>query len=140
MNLRILIIAENNELLKDIHNSLQGENGICMVGVFPDAFHAVNKFHTLKPDIVLADIEIPVLLGFNVASMISKISPEVRTIYTGTFDNNVYKNLFHSPLDGDYIRNNDLKREIKKIVELMYANNAKSGKNKMSYQDGDKRV
>ena len=123
MKLKLLIITDNVLLEKDVKRAFKDVDEVATVDCAPDAFEALYKCQTSKPDVVLVDIEIVLLKGFDLPKMIKIISPSTKTIYTGTLEKSVYRNYLDSKYSDYFIQNNNLKEDIRKILALMESEN-----------------
>ena len=57
-----------------------------------DGLQAVQRTIELRPDIVLLDIQMPVLSGIEAAKLISKLSPGSRIVFVTQYDDSVFRN------------------------------------------------
>ena len=66
------------------------EHGCEIIGEAGDGIHAVNAISELKPDIVIMDINIPILSGLDVIRRVKKISPHTAFIIVSGYDDFSY--------------------------------------------------
>jgi two-component system LytT family response regulator len=79
----ILIADDETPARKLIFNFLKDQSHIEIVAEASDGFEAVKKINELQPDIVLLDIKMPKLNGFEVLELIDK---QVEIIFTTAYD------------------------------------------------------
>ena len=70
---------------------------------------AVEQVERLRPDIVLLDINMPVMDGFNAAAEIRRVSPETKIVFLSIFDSpgiteiaRLWSDAFVSKFSADY--------------------------------------
>ena len=75
-----LLLADDHRMLRDsLRRSLE-EHGFDVVGEAPDGAQAVRLVQTLRPDVVLMDVSMPVLDGVEATRQISRLVPEARVV------------------------------------------------------------
>jgi DNA-binding NarL/FixJ family response regulator len=75
--MRVLIIDDHEVLRAGVRTLLERNPEIEVCGEASDGLEGVQKAVQLKPDLVILDIDMPVLDGFSTAREISKLSPSV---------------------------------------------------------------
>lgn len=85
MNQKInLLIVEDEELARDLLKSyLKGQPDIEMIGECENGFEGVQMINNLKPDLVLLDIQMPKITGFEMLQLLDH-KPEI--IFTTAYD------------------------------------------------------
>jgi DNA-binding NarL/FixJ family response regulator len=71
--IRILIADDHRLFAEALEAILTGEKGFEVVGRAADGREAIEQALTLAPDVVLLDISMPVLDGFEAAAAIAKL-------------------------------------------------------------------
>lgn len=81
-DLRVLIVDDNRDLSDYLVELLRGANANIEVDVAYDGFEAGNKLHIFKPHIVLLDLMMPGLNGFDTCQRIkqNEATQQVRVI------------------------------------------------------------
>jgi two-component system response regulator NreC len=83
MNLRILIADDHSVLRATLKAMLETHAGWQVCGEATNGLEAVRKAADLKPDVIILDLSMPKLSGFEAASQIAANNPEVPIlIYT----------------------------------------------------------
>jgi two-component system, chemotaxis family, protein-glutamate methylesterase/glutaminase len=90
-NVRILIVDDMPLLRHVIGELFADETGYEVVGIAENGREALTRIHLLKPDLVILDIEMPVMDGWETLQAIQLSYPEMAVI--------VFSSL--SPNDGD---------------------------------------
>ena len=75
--MRVLIIDDHEVLRAGVRTLLERNPEIEVCGEASDGLEGVQKTVQLKPDLVILDIDMPVLDGFSTAREISKLSPSI---------------------------------------------------------------
>ena len=83
---RVLLVDDQEIVRQGLATILKYESGIKVVGQASDGKEAVALARTLKPDVVLMDIKMPVLGGIPATRRIRKELPDTRVIILTTYD------------------------------------------------------
>jgi CheY-like chemotaxis protein len=67
---RILIVDDKEQVRRDLRTALGLMEGLEIVGEAADGIEAVHQAETLKPDVVLMDLKMPRMDGFEAARQI----------------------------------------------------------------------
>ena len=78
--IRILICDDHVLFSEGIKAILRGESGIEVIGEVRDGRQAVEKVKELRPDVVLMDIAMPDLSGFEATRRVHEADPSVRIL------------------------------------------------------------
>ena len=85
MSIRVLIAEDQAMVLGALAALLGTEEGIEVTGQAADGAAALAIMATARPDVVLADIEMPNLTGLELAAEIRRVYPGVKVIILTTF-------------------------------------------------------
>ena len=77
---RILIVDDHDGLRLAIRNLLECQRGFEICGEAKDGAAGVEKVAALKPDVVILNIVMPVMDGFEAARQIMAVSPHSRIV------------------------------------------------------------
>ena len=80
MPLRILVVEDHAPFRRLICTALQGQSEFQTIEA-ADGFEAVQKAEELQPALVLLDINLPKLHGFEVAKQIRSLAPQARLLF-----------------------------------------------------------
>jgi DNA-binding NarL/FixJ family response regulator len=78
--LRILIVDDHEAVRKGVCAILSARLDIEVCGEAVNGKEAIEKTKELKPDLIILDVTMPVLNGFDAAREIRKILPEARIL------------------------------------------------------------
>lgn len=86
-----LMLIEDHTLVREmLKEKLSQESDMQVVGAYPNADEALEQVDTLKPDIILMDIDMPGLLCFEAARRIVKDHPRTRVIFLSAYYHDRY--------------------------------------------------
>jgi DNA-binding NarL/FixJ family response regulator len=91
MSIKILLVDDQAMVRAGIHMILEAENDICVVGEAEDGAKAVVSARKLKPDVVLMDIQMPLLNGLeSTRQIIQTPGNTCRILILTTFERDDY--------------------------------------------------
>lgn len=91
--IRLLIADDHNILRQGLIDILKNYNDICIVAEAENGNMLMKKYDLFKPDVVLADIEMPELSGIEAAQQILKSYPDAKFLFLSMHytDEYIYK-------------------------------------------------
>ena len=75
--MRILVADDQNLIREGVRLLLEARTGYSICGEAANGQEAVEKARELQPDLLILDVSMPVLNGFDAARMIRKFCPRV---------------------------------------------------------------
>jgi NarL family two-component system response regulator LiaR len=84
-SVRILIVDNHDGLRLAIRNLLECQRGFEICGEAKDGAAGVEKVAELKPDVVILNIVMPVMDGFEAARQIIAVSPHSRIVMLSSY-------------------------------------------------------
>jgi DNA-binding NarL/FixJ family response regulator len=91
MSIKVLLVDDQAMVRAGIHMILEAENDIHVIGEAEDGAKAVASAHKLKPDVVLMDIQMPLLNGLEATrQIIQTIGNTCRILILTTFERDDY--------------------------------------------------
>jgi len=85
MTIRVLIVEDQNMVLGALAALLETERDIEVVGQARNGEEALGMIATVKPDVVMTDIEMPRMTGLELAAEIQRRKIGVRVVIVTTF-------------------------------------------------------
>jgi DNA-binding NarL/FixJ family response regulator len=76
----VLLVDDHEQFVSVLEAILGGENDIDVVGTAENGEQAVELTHELEPDVVLMDISMPVMDGFEATRRIVSEVPDTRVV------------------------------------------------------------
>ena len=77
---RVLIVDDMDQVRNDLRTALTLTGEIEVIGEAPNGFDAIHLTESLRPDVVLMDLEMPVLDGYEATRQIKAESPACRVV------------------------------------------------------------
>jgi DNA-binding NarL/FixJ family response regulator len=90
MPIQVLLVDDASLFCEILKDRLEVERGIEVVGIAIDGQDAVAQVEQLHPDIVLMDIQMPVMGGCQATRLIAQNYPRVKVVMLSTFNRKVY--------------------------------------------------
>jgi DNA-binding NarL/FixJ family response regulator len=89
-NIRVLLADDHTLLRSGIKALLEDEPDMAVVGEAEDGREAVKLAHTLRPNLVLMDIAMPLLNGLEATRQIKREHPEIKVLVLTMYDHEEY--------------------------------------------------
>ena len=116
-SLRILVADDNEKIRNGLCSVLETRDGWIVCGRAVDGMDAVQKAAELKPDVVLLDVSMPGLNGFEVAGCIHEQIPDAEILIVTEHDSKTLKHLPPQPGIRGYVVKSRLEHDLIPAVE-----------------------
>lgn len=90
MTIRVVLADDHSVVRKGVREFLEEEPDIEVIGEASDGQQAVELATTLKPDVIVMDIKMPLLSGVDATKRIRSLAPGVRVLALTAFDDDPY--------------------------------------------------
>lgn len=119
MTIRVLIYDDNEALRNSIRLLVEAETDFELLATMPNAETVETDLKEMQPDVVLMDIDMPVVNGVEAVKRIRKINAELPVIMLTVFDDN--ENIFNAICAGasGYILKRYASAEIPGAIRLV---------------------
>jgi DNA-binding NarL/FixJ family response regulator len=115
-NIRVFIVDDHQIMIDGIKSMLAHEKGLTIVGHANNGKLALSLLENLETDVILMDIEMPVMNGIDATRIITAKYPSVKIIVLSTYDEkSLVKTMFDAGAKGYVLKN--INREI--LVEAI---------------------
>ena len=116
--MKVMLADDHPLFLEGLQNLLE-THGIEIVGTAANGQQAIEKARALKPDVILMDIEMPVLSGLDAIRPIKKELPQTKIVMLTSFDDD--ENLFEAIKRGasGYLTKNLNAKELFAMMDVM---------------------
>lgn len=114
---RILVADDNERIRTSLSSVLRSRAGWIVCGEATDGKDAVEKAIDLKPDVILVDLSMPYLNGFEVAACIHEQLPDAEILVVTEHDSRVVTGLPCQPGVRGYVVKSRIDRDLIGAVE-----------------------
>ena len=84
--LRVAIVEDNGGLRRSFVRLVNNTLGMACAGSWPEAESAIAQLPTLKPDVVLMDINLPGMSGIECTARLKQLCPKVQVIMVTVYE------------------------------------------------------
>lgn len=116
-SLRILVADDNEKIRNGLCLALEARSGWVVCGRAVDGKDAIRKAVDLKPDVILVDLSMPGLNGFEAAVCIHEQIPNVEILIVTEHDSGALAHLPPQPGVRGYVVKSRLERDLIPAVE-----------------------
>lgn len=120
-NFKLIIADDHNIIIDGIENFLRPLDNIEIVSKVNNGHELLKKVEIFKPDLVLCDVEMPVLNGIEASKQIKKNFPLVKIIILSMYkEASIIKNLIDLGIDGYLLKTSDQEdvvEAVKKVIK-----------------------
>ncbi len=120
-NIRVLIIDDHLVLREGVMSILGGEPDIEVVGNAENGALGVEASANLRPDVVLLDLQMPVLGGLQALAEIRKRTPNARVIVLTTYEGDVQAVRALKAGASGYLLKSSLRKELVDAIRAVHA-------------------
>jgi DNA-binding NarL/FixJ family response regulator len=86
VTLRLLVVDDNEIVRMGVQNLLRHRPDWEICGCAADGREAISKVWSLSPDVVILDLSLPVMNGFETATEIRRIAPSTKIVLFSVHD------------------------------------------------------
>lgn len=124
MSIKVLLYDDNEALRSSMEALITEDNGFELLAAMPNAETVETDIAALKPDVVLMDIDMPVVNGVEAVKKISRINDKLPVIMLTVFDDN--ENIFNAICAGasGYILKRYATEEIPSAIRMVLTGGA----------------
>ncbi|MEL7409713.1 MAG: response regulator, partial [Cyanobacteria bacterium J06558_2] len=101
----ILLVDDQKSIRERLKLVLESEPGLKVVGMAEDGAAAIRQVKSLKPDIVILDLEMPKMNGIETTKIINQHFPKSKIIFLTSFESKEYlAQIRHTGVEGILIK------------------------------------
>ncbi|MBK9731157.1 MAG: response regulator transcription factor [Chitinophagaceae bacterium] len=97
-DIRVAIFEDNTQLRQGLYKLIEASNGFTCVGAFANGEDIVRITSSVQPDVILMDIEMPVVNGIEAVRMLKAHFPEIKILMETIFEDD--EKIFQSICNG----------------------------------------
>ena len=123
-DIRVCIFEDNTQLRESLFNLVDASDGFVCVGAFANCEDVISKVSSVKPDVILMDIELPGISGIDAVRITKEKFPEVKILMETIFEED--DKIFQSICNGaeGYILKNTPPEEIMEAITEIHEGGA----------------
>ncbi len=88
LKIKVAVFEDNVQLLESLQQLIDASDELACTGVFADAKQLEKKIEKSKPDVIVMDIDMPVVNGIDAVIIIHEKFPGIRVLMQTVFDGN----------------------------------------------------
>jgi len=116
-SIRVLVVDDHAPFRRLLSDFLSSHSSVVVVGEAANGIDAIQKADELYPDLILMDIAMPGMSGFDATRAIKAKHPKTRVVVISSHVGEVYrKAAIDNSADG-YIEKNSIKSALKAVLE-----------------------
>lgn len=115
--LKILVVDDHEPFRQSLLDFLRTQPGIEVVGIAGDGEEAIEQNEHLHPDLVLMDVSMPKLSGYDATKRIKQAHPETRVVILSSHTGEVYRSAATESLADGYIEKMSMKSALLTMLE-----------------------
>lgn len=119
MKAKAILYEDNEHLRKSMESLFKLQADVDLLAVFPNAQTVLQDIAMLKPDVILMDIDMPVVSGIEAVAIIRTTHPDLPVIMLTVFDDNDH--IFQTICAGasGYLLKNNLNQLFPAIADVL---------------------
>jgi len=123
-DIRVSVFEDNRNLREGLFNLLESTEGFTCAGAFAHCERVLDNIEETHPDVILMDIELPVVNGIEAVKLIRKKYPDIKILMETIFDED--EKIFQSICNGaqGYILKNTPPEGILRAIQEIYEGGA----------------
>ncbi len=115
--MKILVVDDHAPFRRSLAEFLRSQAGIELVGEAANGNEAVEQAERLHPDLVLMDVSMPTMSGYDATRIIKDRYPETRVVILSSHSGEVYRSAAHESNADGYIEKSAMKSGISMLLE-----------------------
>src|SRR5262245_1643228 len=122
--IRVCIFEDNTQLRDSLFNLVEASEGFVCVGSYANCDDVIEKISSVKPDVILMDIELPGMSGIDAVRIIKEKFPDAKILMETIFEDD--EKVFQSICNGaeGYILKNTPPDEILDAIREIHEGGA----------------
>lgn len=85
------LIIEDCNFIREIYHLNLKNSAVQIIGEAKDGQEGLEKIKTLQPDIIILDLVLPLVSGFDILSQVHQLSPHSKVMVASTMSDSAYK-------------------------------------------------
>lgn len=120
MSIRIIILDDHQIVIDGLKLLLKDQLNIEVVAEFTNGLKLLDELNTIEVDLIITDVMMPIIDGFEVAMKVKQQSPEIRILALSmNGDGPILDKLIHEAKVEGYLLKTADKNELLKAIEIV---------------------
>ncbi len=119
--IKVLTVDDHPLLREGIAAVIHGEEDILLVGEAANGQEAIESFRTLRPDVTLMDLQLPIMSGIDAIIAIRREFPEARFVVLTTYQGDIQALRALQAGASGYLLKNMLRKELLDTIRTVHA-------------------
>src|SRR5678816_1794047 len=117
--IRVAIFEDNAQLRESLFDLVDVSEGFSCVGAFANCQRVIQNVEETRPDVVLMDIEMPVVNGIEAVKMIKSKFPQIKILMETIFeeDDKIFQSICNGA-EGYVLKNKPVEEILESIKEI----------------------
>ena len=115
--MKILVVDDHAAFRRSLSEFLRSQAGIEVVGEAVNGKEAIEQAARLQPDLVLMDVSMPTMSGYDATRIIKEQYPETRVVILSSHSGEVYRSAARESHADGYIEKNAIKSGLSHLLE-----------------------
>ena len=111
-----VVVADDHAGFRELLTNFLRAQGVEVVGVATNGKEAVEQADHCTPDLVLMDISMPKLNGFEAARTIKRLHPRTKVIIVSSHTGDVYRKAALESMADGYIEKDSMKTALASLI------------------------
>lgn len=118
--IKVILADDHAFVIEGLQRYLSDESDITIIETVNDGEQLLDAVHRLKPDVVISDIQMPHLDGFETLQKIRSLSPDVRVLFLTAFtDGQTLQKALSSGVDGLILKTDPPEQTVNAVRQVM---------------------
>jgi len=118
--IKVILADDHAFVLEGLQRYLAEEDDIAIIDTVNDGEQLLDAVHRLDPDVVISDIQMPHLDGFETLKRIRSMSPDVRILFLTAFtDGQTLQAALSSGVDGLILKTDPPEQTVNAVRQVM---------------------
>lgn len=117
--MKILIVDDNEEFRSGVRSFLETHTNYEVVGQAKDGPEAFALLQIVHPDLVLLDISMPRMSGFEAANVIKAVSPDTKIVFLTVHEEATFQAIAETISVDGYVCKSSLKSELPRVLQAI---------------------
>jgi len=117
--IRVVIFDDNTQLRETMFDLIDGSEGFTCSGAFANCHEVLAKIEATHPDVILMDIQMPVVSGIDAVKLIKQKFPKIKILMQTIFedDDKIFQSICNGA-EGYILKNKPLEQILDAIKEI----------------------